>query len=145
MLRPQILVIGDSTRTEMLPVRVWLAARQKGCDVRSSPDLPPLVTDDWQPDFVVVCQSWPDEFLASQVSRFLGFWPLAQWVVCYGAWCDSDGRTRTTWPIGLRVPVALCERRLNHLWSIVLGQGSTPMPMTASRDEAFEFEQKSFE
>ncbi len=92
------------------------------------------------PDIVVVCQSWPDEFSASEVATHLGRWPLALWVCCFGSWCESDGRTRAIWPIGIRVPARSALARLNRLWAIVTGRLQEPLPITASRDEAFEFD-----
>ena len=67
-------------------------------------------------------------------------WPLTLWVCCYGAWCDSDGRTRSIWPISVRVPVSEAERRLNRVWQVLTEQRGEPLPLTASRDEAFEFD-----
>lgn len=136
---PQLLVVGDWQRSEMSPIRRWFSALGSRADVRQSDHLP---DDDplGAPDLVIVCQSWPDEFLPSAVSAALGRWPLALWVCCYGAWCDSDGRNRSTWPIGVRVPVAESERRLNHIWQVLTEQQDDPLPLTASRDEAFEFD-----
>jgi hypothetical protein len=92
------------------------------------------------PDIVIVCQSWPDEFSAADVSAQLGRWPLALWVCCFGVWCESDGRNRAIWPIGIRVPARAAIARLNHLWAIVTGLSQELLPVTASRDEAFEFD-----
>jgi hypothetical protein len=136
---PLLLVIGDWQRSEMSPIRDWINllgsqvnVRQIDCLCDSEPLEPP--------DLVIVCQSWPDEFPASEVSAALGRWPLALWVCCYGAWCDSDGRTRTIWPISVRIPVREAESRLNHLWRIITRHEGEPLPLTASRDEAFEFD-----
>lgn len=136
---PQLLVIGEWQRSEMSPVQSWLGALGSQAVVRQTNCLP---CDELlePPDLVIVCQSWPDEFLASDVSVELGRWPLAMWVCCYGAWCASDGRTRLNWPIGVRVPVAEAEQRLNHVWRVLNEQGGEPLPLTASRDEAFEFD-----
>lgn len=139
----RVLLIGDHARSEMFPVRNWLTSRTDAAEVRQTLELPLAgdeVIHEWLPDLVIVCQSWPDEFPAHDVADSLGHWPLAMWVVCYGAWCQSDGRTRTNWPIGLRVPVQSAADRLNHLWSILLGECRDPLPITASRDEAFEFD-----
>ena len=152
--RLNILVIGAVDRAEMSAIPAWLksvgVATRHGttdtgsvgkfgrADVRYEDQLPD--TADPAPDLVVVAQSWPDEFSRSDVNAALGLWPLAQWVVCFGAWCESDGRSRTIWPIGLRVPARAATSRLNHVWDIVTGRRIEPLPITASRDEAFEFD-----
>ncbi|TXT27825.1 MAG: hypothetical protein FD138_2693 [Planctomycetota bacterium] len=139
MANPSILLVGDCQRSEMSPVCDWINALGSQVDVRQLTALP----DDEAigvPDLVIACQSWPDEFSASEVSAALGRWPLAFWVCCYGAWCDSDGRNRSIWPISVRVPVVEAELRLNHVWQVLTEQRNEPLPLTASRDEAFEFD-----
>lgn len=136
--RVSVLVIGAADRAEMSAVPAWLQTVGDRADVRREDHLPHAL--DIAPDLVVVAQSWPDEFSSSEVSAAFGRWPLAQWVVCFGAWCESDGRTRTIWPIGLRVPSRAAASRLNHVWDIVTGRRIEPLPITASRDEAFEFD-----
>lgn len=122
----------------MSPIRVWIDSLGARAIVRQIDQLPEAMCE--PPDLVIVCQSWPDEFSAEEVSAVLGRWPLAQWVCCYGAWCDSDGRTRTIWPISVRVPVREATSRLNRVWQVVTESRSQPLPLTASRDEAFEFD-----
>lgn len=127
----------------MQPIQQWLTERKGEADIRVSPTLSHLrgsLLADWEPDLAVVCQSWPDEFSAIDVTAALGRWPLALWVCCFGAWCESDGRTRSIWPIGLRVPARSAEVRLTHLWQILSQQAGEPLPITASRDESFEFD-----
>ncbi len=146
--KPNILVVGEIDRSEFVRVRDWLGQIDSAATVRNSEGLlgqrgivdlrfdRPLV----DPDLVIVCQSWPDEIPAAEVTLALGRWPLALWVCCYGAWCASDGRTRSTWPISVRVSVDEAENRLNHVWRILTEQRDEPLPLTASRDEAFEFD-----
>ncbi len=196
MLLPQVLVLGDWDRAEIVAVKAWVQSLGASACVRhqlgmkvsktgsidSNPtELVSVETglcttnrtrlvqkpeihrdklggvgdilarvqhqhdgaeelDSASPDMVVVCQSWPDEFSASEVATHLGRWPLALWVCCFGSWCESDGRTRTIWPIGIRVPARAAIARLNRLWAIVTGRLQEPLPITASRDEAFEFD-----
>ena len=138
---PLILVIGDWDRAEMSSVKTWTQELSRSARVRhqiamtNQEDL-----DESSPDIVIVCQSWPDEFSASDVSTQLGRWPLALWACCFGVWCESDGRNRTIWPIGIRVPARAAVARLNHLLAIVTGRSQMLLPITASRDEAFEFD-----
>ncbi len=133
-----ILVIGAADHEEMSDISAWLQSLGGRADVCYKAHLPQAA--DPAPDLIVVAQSWPDEFSSSEVNAAFGRWPLAQWVVCFGAWCESDGRTRTIWPIGLRVPARAAASRLNHVWDIVTGRRIEPLPITASRDEAFEFD-----
>ena len=122
----------------MSPVRVWIGSLGSRANVRQVHRLTDAIVD--PPDLVIVCQSWPDEFPAAEVTTALGRWPLVMWVCCYGAWCASDGRTRSIWPISVRVPIDEAENRLNHVWRVLTEQRDEPLPLTASRDEAFEFD-----
>ena len=138
MSQPAILLVGDWQRSEMSPIRVWIDSLGARAIVQQMAHLPEEMIE--PPDLVIVCQSWPDEFSAEEVSAALGRWPLALWICCYGAWCDSDGRTRTIWPISVRVPVREAALRLNHVWQVLTEQRGEPLPLTASRDEAFAFD-----
>lgn len=122
----------------MSPIRAWIDSLGSQGSVQQFNQLPAEMIE--PPDLVIVCQSWPDEFSAEEVSAALGRWPLALWICCYGAWCDSDGRTRTIWPISLRVPVCDAASRLSHVWQVLTEQRGDPLPLTASRDEAFAFD-----
>ncbi|HLQ45335.1 MAG TPA: hypothetical protein VK137_11440 [Planctomycetaceae bacterium] len=128
----------------MATVRDWLRAVEPFANVRHqhrmSDNSQGALPVESSPDMVIVCQSWPDEFSASDVSTSLGRWPLALWVCCFGSWCESDGRTRAIWPIGVRVPARAAVSRLTQLWEIVAHRRNAPLPITASRDEAFEFD-----
>lgn len=137
---PIILVVGELDRSEFASVRDWLGADGRSANVQKATSLAVLEGDVVSPDLIVVCQSWPDEFTSHDVTQCLGRWPLALWVCCYGAWCASDGRTRTTWPISVRTPVDEACGRLTHLWQILHDGHGDPLPLTASRDEAFEFD-----
>lgn len=146
--KPTILVVGELERCEFSLVRDWLRHIQNEAEIQKTPGLAPCLSDNHRsndaalavPDIVVVCQSWPDEFPACEVTTALGRWPLTLWACCYGAWCDSDGRTRSIWPISVRVPASEAPTRLDHLWRILAKQEGEPLPLTASRDEAFEFD-----
>ena len=138
-----VLVVGDCDRAEMSAVHSWLEQLGSEADVWHASTL--LAADrsadeSWSPALVIVCQSWPDELSANDVAESLGRWPLAQWVCCYGRWCDSDGRTRTIWPISVRVPISDAIQRLNRVWNVIHRSNATPLPLTASRDETFAFD-----
>ncbi len=146
--KPNILVIGEIDRTEFSRVRDWLHQIVPAATVQISEGFEGRrgIHDEWlenplfDPDLVIICQSWPDEFPAAEVTSAFGRWPLALWVCCYGAWCASDGRTRSIWPISVRVSVSEAEPRLSHVWRVLTEQRGEPLPLTASRDEAFEFD-----
>lgn len=87
-------------------------------------------------DFVVVYQSFPDEYPASDVERAIGLWPLARWIVCYGDWCTSQGRSEAVWPIGWCVSLPEAAARL-EFEQRAFECGVPPLSATASRDEAF--------
>src|SRR5690606_18587853 len=94
---------------------------------------------EWFPDLVVVFQSWPLEFPRHCVLELLKAFGPARWVVCTGAWCESDGRNHDVWPQALRVPVRRAVPRLQAELEVL--QGARPaQPLTASRDEVFEFQ-----
>lgn len=146
--KPNIFVIGEIDRSEFSRVRDWLREIGDTATVTTSETLlgrgdlgdERIESPHFDPDFVIVCQSWPDEFPAAEVTAALGRWPLALWGCCYGAWCASDGRTRSIWPISVRIPVDEAEGRLNHFWRVLTEQRNEPLPLTASRDEAFAFD-----
>ena len=135
---PHILVVGEFERSEFEPVRDWLLQVESDSQVTHIANIAPTAHS--EPDLVIVCQSWPDEFSAAAVTSALGRWPLSLWVVCFGAWCASDGRTRTIWPLSVRVPADESRSRLQHVWRILRDQRESPLPLTASRDETLEFD-----
>ena len=91
---------------------------------------------DWSPDIVLVSQSLPDEFNAHEVERLIGLLPLARWIVCFGEWCESIGRTEQLWPIGWCVPLRDALARLEVELRADRVDELIPPP-TASRDESF--------
>jgi hypothetical protein len=145
---PAILLIGDAgagsgnlravetallreTGAERLRRAADIGAVRDGC----SPSGPAF-------DLIVVCQHWPDEFCRADVAWLLTAFPTARLVCCYGAWCASDGRTRDTWPIAVRVPIEAFSDRLQHELQVIAGEAG-PLPPTAARDEVFAFDHAS--
>ncbi|MEX0701805.1 MAG: hypothetical protein WD069_06885 [Planctomycetales bacterium] len=137
----RVLLWGDPTTEEMRPLAVHLLTLPVA--IVSCRD--PLgfesaaLSFDGEPELVIALQSWPDEFPRSVVERAIGRFPLARWVCCYGAWCASDGRTRDIWPNAARVPVEAAPARIARELSVLRGE-LFPLPLTASRDEAFAFD-----
>ncbi|MCY2963177.1 MAG: hypothetical protein NT069_05900 [Planctomycetota bacterium] len=107
LLSPNVLLLGNSADPEFDPVVTFLRGSVPHARIQEAADLPaarhgrpvgaPL------PDVVVVCQSWSDQFSSAEIRELLAWLPLARIICCYGAWCDSDGRTREHWPLAVRV------------------------------------------
>jgi hypothetical protein len=88
------------------------------------------------PDLVIVYQGVPDEFPQSQIDELIGLLPLARFIVAFGPWCESIGRTEQRWPIAWCVPIRHLRARLQRELAS-LEAGTMKSPPTASRDEAF--------
>lgn len=85
-------------------------------------------------EFVIVFQSYSDEFAQAQINELVGHLLFARIIVCYGPWCTADGRSHELWPIAFRVPVAsaaaLIELELGGFSS-----GDQPLfPMSAGEE-----------
>lgn len=91
------------------------------------------------PELLIVAQSAPDEFTRQDVVELFRLAPLARWICCYSSWCESDGRNRDIWPPGSRVPFHGFRARLMREIQVLNGM-RPPLPLTASRDEVFEFD-----
>jgi hypothetical protein len=139
-----LLVIGDFFSPTMTPLRLSVERLvQSGCDARFAVGVVEIAArsrdDGWFPELVIVCQHGPDEFPESDVHRLIGLFPLARLISCYGPWCASDGRTRDIWPLAVRVPVAAAAERVRRELDVLAGR-RPPLPLTASRDEIFLFD-----
>ncbi len=105
-------------------------------------DIASLFAEDEFPDLIVVFQSWPSEFSVNDVNRLLSFAPLARVVVCYGAWCESDGRNLSIWPPSIRIPVWAAQPRIEREWQLIHESiAQHAFPWSASREEIFAGEQ----
>ncbi|NOX54877.1 MAG: hypothetical protein GXP27_10660 [Planctomycetes bacterium] len=137
-----VLLIGAADRLEMRPVRDALFQQIRVRRLHHSRDIPSaletVASESWYPHLVVVCQSWPDEFLRHDVQRLIGTLATSRLVCCYGAWCESDGRNRSIWPIAVRVPVVAAKQRIQRELEVLRG-ARLALPITASRDETFGF------
>lgn len=137
----QLLIVGRTERAEALPLADWMTQHLRPAESKTfvslSEALLQLQSQAWNPDLVVVVQSWSDEYSREEIDQLSRFAPLARWVVCCGAWCESDGRTRDLWPLAVRVPLRSAESRLAHEWRLLNGDTVVPLPMSASREETF--------
>lgn len=137
----QLLIVGSTNRAEARPLADWISHALQPADSQRFADmnqaLTTLTASAWIPDLIVVFQSRPDEYTGSEVGQFHQLAPLARWVVCCGAWCESEGRTRDLWPLALRVPLRSAAVRLQREWRLLCGEDLRPLPMSASREECF--------
>jgi hypothetical protein len=90
----------------------------------------------WYPELIVALQTWPDQFSAGEVRSLMSLAPLARIVCVYGAWCDSEGRTRVNWPLSVRVAVPGARERIVRELASIRGEAAV-LPITAGRGEIF--------
>ena len=136
-------LVGDAHSAEMSLVPEAAARHLRGWELREFRGLNPLLTDGpadgFFPDLVLVCQRWRDEYSAHAVREGLAQFPVARWICVYGAWCESEGRHGSRWPMAVRVPLRTLETRLATEAAVV--KGDIPaLALTAARDEVFEFD-----
>lgn len=136
----QVLLIGELSAPAMRPVRDWLSNRIHPSRQRIAVDLRSVRrlrdAEACYPDLVLVCQTWPDQFSGVDVHALLTWFPLSRIVCVYDVWCDSDGRSRTEWPLAVRVPASRAAARLEREID-ALDANLPPLPLTASRGEIF--------
>ena len=135
-----VLVLGQSDRAEMRPLmrwlKEWIGDAHRWATDRQIDGI--VGKADEFPDLIVVFQSWSNEFTAEEVNRLLAWAPLARLVVCYGAWCESDGRNHKCWPLSVRVPVWAAKGRIEREWRLIQAASDlVPLPWSASREEVF--------
>lgn len=144
----RILLCGDFADDEMRPVADFVNLAAPGANVRRLAMLPErgLSTLDgsanesvWSPDLIIIAQQRPDYFTLSAVRQLQAIYPLVRTVCCQGAWCESDGRNSTLWPDAVRVSARIAPSRIRRELDVLAGQ-HTALPLTASRDEIFEFD-----
>jgi hypothetical protein len=87
-----------------------------------------------QADFVIVLQSYSDEFAPAQINDLIGRLLFARIIVCYGPWCTADGRSHELWPIAFRVPVASAAALIELELSGFLSGDQALFPMSAGEE-----------
>lgn len=65
-------------------------------------------------DFVIVLQSWSDEFTQHNINELIGRLLFSRIVCCYGPWCTADGRSHELWPVAFRVPAASASSMIDR-------------------------------
>jgi len=143
MLNRPVLLIGSNYANESREVELVVRQVLGDCELRACSSVTAAINtirrDEWFPDLVVISQTWSDEFSRDEVENLISECALARMIVAYGPWCDSDGRNRTTWPLAVRVPLWLLESRLLREVDVLSGR-LEPLPLTANREEIFEFD-----
>jgi hypothetical protein len=136
-------LVGNFDSSEMAAIRPAVFRLLSGWEVREFSGLEELnaaaqTAGDF-PDLILVSQRFRDEYSAEAVRQGLGNYPVARWICVCGAWCESEGRHGSRWPMAVRIPLRFLETRLASEAAVI--QGQTPaLPFTASRDEVFEFD-----
>lgn len=154
----KLLLLGQTSSRELAAVAALVRSQAAAQELRETPDVPGLrrlvFEAHWYPDLVVALQAWSDQFSAADVRDLLAFAPLSRVLCVYGPWCDSDGRTRTSWPLAVRVPAPDAAARIARELAWLQGVGApaggavvsrvdagglagSPLPLTASRAEVF--------
>lgn len=131
------LLIGHWDAPAVSRLRAGLAPASIAIDIPAAQAL--IQSGACDPDRIVVWQSIPHEYPAGDVQELIGALPLAHWMVIFGPWCESIGRTEGLWPAGWCVPLRTALTRLNsrRLLSATGDHDQAPVPATVSRDEAF--------
>jgi hypothetical protein len=87
-----------------------------------------------QADFVIVLQSWSDQFAQHEINELIGRMLFKRILCCYGPWCTADGRSHELWPVAFRVPVASAAS-LMDLELIDFSADTPPLfPMSAGEE-----------
>ncbi|HEY4262758.1 MAG TPA: hypothetical protein VGM98_21545 [Schlesneria sp.] len=138
----QILIIGQTNRDEAQSLIEWIPATLHGAQFTKHLGMERAVVELAQarqiPDLIVVIQSHLDEYCQRDIDELGRLAPLARWVVCSGSWCESEGRTRQLWPLAVRVPLRSATLRLFDEWRMLCGENVKQLPLSGSREEAFD-------
>jgi len=141
---PQLLLVGNLQQGESQQIADHLFEAFPAECIRTAATIERacrrIAEGEWLPDLIVVFQDWPEQFPRSAIERLIAAAPLARLVCCYGPWCDSDGRTRDFWPLAVRVPISVAQRRIERELALLRGESTCLLPMTAGRDEIFGFD-----
>ncbi len=132
----QVLIVGLTATPEFADVVSLLRTQVSSEEIRTCRSVEEVSTSSTA-ELLVVLQQWPDEFTSSEVLTLINRHPLSRLIVCYGPWCESDGRTRDVWPHAVRVALTEAPDRLRQEIEHIR-RGHPPLPLTATREETFE-------
>jgi len=143
MDEPTLWIVGDWRRSEFAPA-LDLLRRRADChycdDLGSGPSEVASLARKGNPRAILLVQSCPGQFSASDAERLHAVAPLARLVALVGPWCEGEIRSGRPWPGIVRVPWRSWRSRL--LAALGLHWGSdcpaAPLPRTASEVEQIE-------
>jgi len=140
-----VAVIGSDRDDEWSDAGGWLQA-QSDVDLREfSGELNQFLSgrehNDWHPDLLVFCEKSPGEFAANCIDDALSRHPLIRILCLQDYWSESAGRTDPVWPEAARISTRAAIPRLALELDVIQGRCG-PLPLTAGRDELFEFMQQ---
>jgi len=117
------LLIGDAGHSEWRSAAEWL--REHVHVVIQATPTAALATIHTLPvfdlpvfDLIVVAQSRPGQFSASDIESLHRAWPLAKLLGLHGSWCEGEGRTGRPWPGVWRIPAGNGIRKLRELFAV---------------------------
>ncbi len=134
-----VLIVGNYQTCEMSVISDAVKDICVDAQVRYFTSVSTIPVEIVIPEVVIICQNWPDEFSICEVNELVNRFPLSRFICCYSVWCESDGRTRSTWPVSVRVPARSVSARIQHEWDVVHGIREV-FPLTSGRDEIFQIE-----
>lgn len=142
----QAALIASEQTVEMEPVRDAVQQEladwpvHEYCGLRAF--IEAVTSKNFYPDLVIVCQGWREQFVFRDIQTGLAALPVARWICVVGAWCESEGRHGSRWPLAVRQPIRSFRTRLLGEKAIVLGQRPA-LPITADREEIYEFDSQT--
>ncbi|QDU50078.1 hypothetical protein [Gimesia panareensis] len=134
-----VLVLGNSRTEEMRGVLQSVQDAFPKAEMVSVSRLSELDAQTVQPELVLICQNWPDEFSGQTLTELVRRFPVSRFLCCFSVWCEADGRTRNQWPVSIRVPARAADFRIRQEAEVI--RGTAPAyPLTAGRDEIFQYQ-----
>lgn len=95
-------------------------------------------------DFVIVLQTYSDEFELSDINALVGRMLFGRILCCYGPWCTADGRSHELWPAKFRVPIKSASALLEHELA-EFRAGEQPLFPMAAGEEVFAHQSKALD
>lgn len=135
----RVTLIGPVARREFRELVNWLCEHPQIRIVHEFADIESTLKNSANladTHMTIVLQSFSDQYSASAANQLIGQTLFQRLLCCYGPWCESDGRNRSTWPDAVRVPARLAPSVI-ELELPGVGAEAAPIPPTAARDEIF--------
>jgi hypothetical protein len=108
-LQQRLLIIGQWQRAEFAELSAFVHSLTDW-QLVTAPDVATACGDHTDaerraaPSFILLLESWPDEYTAADLQTLYTHWPTSGWLCVTGSWSAAAGRSRNLlWPPGLRV------------------------------------------